>query len=98
MFDTTLDNGLIFDFLVGLKDLTKLKSWADYWLIKLSTIPNKRLHLVDIECTDRYNINNIELENVESITDLGVIFDSHFKCGFYMSEKKLIKLLAFLVL
>jgi len=37
--------------------------------------------LVDIytENIENYSINNIELENVESIKDLGVLFDSHLK-------------------
>jgi len=33
------------------------------------------------------SINNVELENVESIKDLGVLFDSHLKFALHISEK-----------
>jgi len=50
-----------------------------------------------IDNTDNYSINNIELENIESLKDLGVTFDSHLKCELHMSEK-LIKPTVFLLL
>ena len=43
--------------------------------------------MVDIDGTEHYSIDNVELENVESIKDLGVIFDSHLKFELHMSEK-----------
>jgi len=39
------------------------------------------------ENTEHYGINNVELENVNSIKDLGVLFDSHLKFGLHISEK-----------
>jgi len=39
------------------------------------------------ENIEPYNINNVELENVESIKYLGVLFDSHLKCALHISEK-----------
>ena len=38
------------------------------------------------ESTEHYSINNVELENVESTKDLGVIFDSHSQVGLRMSK------------
>jgi len=65
-------------------DLARLTSWADNWLIKLNIDKCKKLsfgRLVNSTgCTDRtdfYSINNINLENVDSIKDLGVTLDSH---------------------
>jgi len=70
------------------RDLTKLKSSADGWLIKLNTVKCKKtLFGKHIISTDHYNINNTELENVESIKDLGVTFDSHLKFGLHINEK-----------
>ena len=39
-----------------------------------------------VEGTEHYSIDNVELENVESIKDLDVIFDS-FKFELHMSDK-----------
>ena len=64
-------------------DLTKLNSWADNWLIKLNIFKCGR----HIESTEHYNNNSVELENVESIKDLGVIFDSHLKLELHIIEK-----------
>ena len=49
------------------------------------------------ENTDYWSITNTELENVESIKDLGVTFDSHLKFGLQMNEQ-FIKPTVFLVL
>ena len=40
-----------------------------------------------IESAEHYSINNVELENVESIKDTCVIFDFHLKFELHMSEK-----------
>jgi len=42
--------------------------------------------------------NNTELENIESIKDLGVTFDSRLTFSLHINEKKIIKLVAFLEL
>jgi len=34
-----------------------------------------------------YSINNTELENIESIKDLGVTFDSRLKFSLHINEK-----------
>jgi len=75
-------------------DLTRLTSWADNWLIKLNIDKCKKLsfgRLVNstgrTDRTDFYSINNINLENVDSIKDLGVTFDSHLKFGLHINEK-----------
>ena len=69
-------------------DLIKLNSWADNWLIKLNISKCKKVSFGRCtENTERYSINNVELENVESFKDLGVSFDSHLKFGLHISEK-----------
>ena len=69
-------------------DLTKLNSWADNWLIKLNIVKFKKVSFGrHIESTEHYSIINVELENVESIKDLGVLFDSHLKFELHMSEQ-----------
>jgi len=68
--------------------LSNLNSWADNWLIKLNIVKYKKVSFGrHIEDTENCSINNVELENVESIKDLGVIFDSHLKFELHMSEK-----------
>jgi len=67
--------------------LIKLNSWADNWLIKLNIIKCNEVSFDRYtENTEHYSFNNGELENVESIKDLGVIFDSHLKFGLHISE------------
>ena len=69
-------------------DLTKLKSRADNWLIKLNLLKCKKIsHGRHIEGTAHYSIDNVELENVESIKDLGVKFEPHLKFELHMIEK-----------
>jgi len=70
------------------QDLIKLKSRADNWLIKLNRSKCKKvLFRRYAGNTEHYSINNFELENVESIKDLGALFDSHLKFGLHISEK-----------
>ena len=49
-----------------------------------------------------YSINKIELENIESINDLGVTFDSNLKFSLHINEKinkeKINKVITFLEL
>ena len=69
-------------------DLTKLNSWADNWLLKLNIVKCKKVSFGrHIEGTEHYSIANVELENVESIKDLGVTFDSHLKFEIHISDK-----------
>ena len=64
-------------------DLTKLNSWADNWLLKLNIVKCKKVSFGrHIEGTEHYSI-----DNVESIKDLSVIFDSYLKFELHMSEK-----------
>jgi len=61
-------------------DLIKLKSWADNWLISLNIVKCKTVaYGRNIDNNYHYSINNIELEKIESIKDLGVTFDSRLK-------------------
>jgi hypothetical protein len=70
------------------RDLIKLNSWADNWLSKLNISKCKKVSLCrHTESTEYYSINNIELKNVDSIKDLGAIFDSHLKFGLHVCGK-----------
>ena len=61
--------------------------WADNWLIKLNIVKCKKVSFGRYtEITEHYKINNVKLENVESIKDDSVIFDSHLKFELYMRE------------
>jgi len=69
-------------------DLIKLKSWADNWLINLNIVKCKTVSYGRNEDnTYHYSINNTELENIESIKELGVTFDSRFKFSLHINEK-----------
>ena len=69
-------------------DLIKLKLWADNWLINLNIVKCKKVSYGRlIHNTFHYNLNNIDLDNIESIKDLGVIFDSHLKFKLHISDK-----------
>jgi len=53
-------------------DLIKLKSWADNWLINLNIVKCKTVSYGrNVDKTYHYSIDNTELENIESIKDLG---------------------------
>jgi len=65
-----------------------LHSWAENWLIKLNISKSKKVSFGRYtENIEHYSINNVELENVKSIKDLGVLFDSHLKCALNVCEK-----------
>ena len=67
-------------------DLIKLNSWADNWLIKLNISKCKKVYFGrNTKNTEHHTINNVELENVDSIKDLCVLFDSHLKFGLHIS-------------
>ena len=69
-------------------DLIKLKLWADNWLINLNIVKCKKVSYGRlIDNTFHYNLNNIDLDNSESIKDLDVIFDSHLKFKLHISDK-----------
>jgi len=69
-------------------DLIKLNSWADNWLIKLNKSKCKKVSFGRYtENIEHYSINNVELENVESIKDLGVLFDSHLQFASHISKQ-----------
>ena len=69
-------------------DLIKLKLWADNWLINLNIVKCKKVSYGRlIDNTFHYNLNNIDLDNIESIKDLGVIFDSHLKFKLHISDE-----------
>jgi len=69
-------------------DLMKLNSWADNCLIKLNISKCKKVSFARYtENIEHYSINKVELENVDSIKDLGVLFDSHLKFAPHLSEK-----------
>jgi len=69
-------------------DHIKLKTWADNWLInphigKCKTVSYGR----NVNNNYHYSINNIELEIIESIKNLGVTFDSRLKFSSHMNDK-----------
>jgi hypothetical protein len=69
-------------------DLTKLNPWDENWLIKLDISKCEKVSLGrHTVSTEHYSINNFELENVDSIEDLRVIFGSHLKLELHISEK-----------
>jgi len=69
-------------------ELIKLNSWADNLLIKLNIGKCKKVSFGRYtENIEHNSISNVELKNVESIKDLGVLFDSHLKFALHISEK-----------
>jgi len=69
-------------------DLIKLKSWADNWLSNLNIVKCKTVSYGrNVDNNYHYSINNIELENIVPIKDLGVTFDSRFKFSLHINEK-----------
>jgi len=69
-------------------DLIKLKSWADNWLINLNIVKYKTVSWGrNVEKNYHYIINNTALENIESIKDLDVTFDSRLKFSLHINEK-----------
>ena len=69
-------------------DLNKLKLWADNWLIKLNIDKCKKVSYGRvIDSNYQYSIENKLLENLDSIKDLGVTFDTHLKFGLHINEK-----------
>jgi len=78
--------------------LIKRTSWAVKWVINLNIVKCKAMSLGrNVDNTYQYSINNTELENIKSIKDIGVTFDSRLKYLLLINEK-LIKLIAFLEL
>ena len=56
--------------------------------INLNIVKSKKVSYGrQIDNTFHYNLNNIDLDNIESIKDLGVIFDSHLKFKLHISDK-----------
>ena len=69
-------------------DLDKLKAWADIWLIKLNISKCKKVSFGrHINNSGHYSIDNVELENLDSIKDLGVTFDSQLSFVIHINEK-----------
>jgi len=69
-------------------DINKLANWTNEWLIKLNI---KKCKVVsygrNVDHSYSYHINNVELEKLDSIIDLGVHFDSQLKFDDHMDEK-----------
>jgi len=69
-------------------DLNKLSSWADNWLLKLNINKCKKVSFGrHIDSSGHYNINSIDLENIDSIKDLGVMFDSQLNFKSHINDK-----------
>jgi len=69
-------------------DLNKLKIWADNWLVNLNIVKCKTVSYGrNIDNSYHYCVNKTELENIQSIKDLGITFDSHLKFGIHINEK-----------
>ena len=73
-------------------DLTNLQSWLDKWLLKLNINKCKvvsygrRIEFISDYCLKSDNILH-SLDHLDSIKDLGVLFDSKLKFDQHIIEK-----------
>jgi len=69
-------------------DINKLTHWTDEWLIKLN-INNCKVvsYGINIDHNYPYHINSVQLEQLDSIQDLGVNFDSRLKFHKHIGDK-----------
>jgi len=74
--------------------INKLTHWTDEWLIKLNINKCKVVSYGrNIDHNYPYHINGVQLEQLDSIQDLGVNFDSQLKFHKHspIDDKKIIK-------
>ena len=68
--------------------LTALQQWSDRWLLKLNIKKCKTVFFGrNINTQYRYSLQTTELERLEEIRDLGVIFDSELSFTHHCKEK-----------
>jgi len=69
-------------------DINKLTHWTDEWLIKLNINKCKVVSYGrNIDRIYSYHINGVQLEQLDSIQNLGVNFDSQLKFHKYIDDK-----------
>jgi hypothetical protein len=70
------------------QDINKLNDWIKRWLLKLNIdkckIASYGRH---ISLDTNYNIDNVKIEKVNTIKDLGVVFDTRLKFDIHINEK-----------
>ena len=70
------------------KDINNLNNWTKEWLLKLNISKCKSItYRRNILYANRYNIEGIEIENVNHIKDLGVTFDSKLRFDMHIQDK-----------
>jgi hypothetical protein len=69
----------IADCMLLQRGLDNLAEWAERWQLKISITKCAVLHIGWQNENCVYNINNVDLPNVDSISDLGVTMDSDLK-------------------
>ena len=69
-------------------DINKLTYWTNEWLIKLNINKGKVVSYGrNVDHSYHYYINDVQLEQLDSISDLGVHFDSQLKFDNHIDEK-----------
>ena len=69
-------------------DINKLTYWTNEWLIKLNINKCKVVSYGrNVDHSYHYYINDVQLEQLDSISDLGVHFDSQLKFDIHIDEK-----------
>ena len=76
------------DRLILQDDINRSTKWTDEWLITLNINKCKIVSYGrNIDFNKTYYINNVPLEEINIIKDLGVTFDSHLKFQLHIDEK-----------
>ena len=69
-------------------DIMNLNNWIKEWLLKLNICKCKSISYGrNIQFENKYKIENIEIENINHIKDLGVIFDNSLRFNNHINEK-----------
>jgi hypothetical protein len=68
-------------------DLSSLITWSDRWLLHFNLDKCKVLRLGNKHQTYNYELNNVELENVIEMKDLGITVDAHLKFQTHINNK-----------
>ena len=69
-------------------DINKLNEWIKRWLLKLNIDKCKLVSYGrSINIDSCYDIDNVQIEKINSIKDLGVVFDTKLKFDVHINEK-----------
>jgi len=88
--DSKLFNYVIDDVCINSlqSDLNSLNDWIKKWLLKLNIIKCKVVtYSMNDIINSNYYLDNVELEKLSSIKDLGVTFDSKLKFNLHIIDK-----------